>query len=139
MSPKKSTEEAKQNHSIFQLVTLVTWKIKKKLKKSPLYWYFCGWQDSRNSPLYCCPLYRVTTVNGLFFTNFSWEVKTASFWGNTRCKMFIRSLEALFCFQNFNENFFIFDLKFTFFLRNQHFCKMIKFKNYVHLFLFARR
>ena len=33
MSPKKSTEEAKQNHSIFQLVTLVTWKIKKNWKK----------------------------------------------------------------------------------------------------------
>ena len=33
MSPKKSTEEAKQNHSIFQLVSLVTWKIKKNWKK----------------------------------------------------------------------------------------------------------
>ena len=42
---------------------------KNNVKKSPLYCFFWRWQDSQNSPLYCCPLYRITTV----FINYLWH------------------------------------------------------------------
>jgi hypothetical protein len=51
-------------HSLLRTPLDLPW-YEKKWKKSPLYWFFGRWQDSPNiwnSPLYCCPLYRVKTV-----------------------------------------------------------------------------